>query len=65
MITDASPQGWGATLETDEDKLIGVAHGVWTEKQAKESNNSREINAIRLGLTSFAKILELQQIRAL
>ncbi|KAA6365779.1 MAG: hypothetical protein EZS28_038693, partial [Streblomastix strix] len=32
VVTDASPQGWGATLELDSGEVL-VAHGAWLSYQ--------------------------------
>jgi ribonuclease HI len=57
MYTDASPQGWGGWMETDErkGKQLWVTHGVWRTKQ-EHSSNYLEMMAVYLSLKYFIRI---------
>jgi hypothetical protein len=47
LITDASPSGWGATLEFQTQEVL-VSLGTWSKKQAKWTSNHMELGAIFL-----------------
>ncbi|KAA6361375.1 MAG: putative Transposon Ty3-G Gag-Pol polyprotein, partial [Streblomastix strix] len=47
VVTDASPQGWGATLELDSGEVL-VAHGAWLSYQIHWTSNRKELQAIHL-----------------
>jgi ribonuclease HI len=64
LITDASPSGWGATLEFQTQEVL-VSLGTWSKKQAKWTSNHKELGAIFYGIRSFANILETLKIKAI
>ena len=49
IVTDASAEGWGATIVSNGLK----AQGFWTLEQSYKSSNFREILAVLLGLLAF------------
>ncbi|KAA6364248.1 MAG: hypothetical protein EZS28_040227, partial [Streblomastix strix] len=64
MTTDAAPSGWGSTQEK-ELEMIAMVRGTWTKRQAKLSNDNREIKAITQRLRSFAKTLKNSRVQSL
>ncbi|KAA6383734.1 MAG: hypothetical protein EZS28_020732, partial [Streblomastix strix] len=63
MTADAAPSGWGSTLEK-ELEMRAMVHGTWNKKQAKLTNNNREIKAITQGLRSFSKTLKNSRLQS-
>ncbi|KAA6403439.1 MAG: hypothetical protein EZS28_001031 [Streblomastix strix] len=61
VVTDASPQGWGATLELDSGEVL-VAHGAWLSYQIHWTNNKKELQAIHLVIIAFARVCKELQI---
>jgi hypothetical protein len=45
LVTDASPQGWGATLELRTGEVL-VSWGIWNEMEAKWTSNKKEMEVI-------------------
>ncbi|KAA6401267.1 MAG: putative Transposon Ty3-I Gag-Pol polyprotein [Streblomastix strix] len=60
-VTDASPQGWGATLELNSGEVL-VAHGAWLSYQIHWTSNNKELQAIHLEIIAFARICKELQI---
>jgi ribonuclease HI len=52
IYTDASPQGWGGWMETNDLKHLWVTHGVWRVRQ-EHSSNYLEMMAVYLVLKYF------------
>ncbi|KAA6364063.1 MAG: putative Transposon Ty3-I Gag-Pol polyprotein, partial [Streblomastix strix] len=61
VVTDASPQGWGATLELDSGEVL-VAHGAQLSYQIHWTSNRKELQAIHLGIIAFARVCKELQI---
>ncbi|KAA6382774.1 MAG: putative Transposon Ty3-I Gag-Pol polyprotein [Streblomastix strix] len=61
VVTDASPQGWVATLELDSGEVL-VAHGAWLSYQIHWTNNRKELQAIHLGIIALARVCKELQI---
>ncbi|KAA6388042.1 MAG: hypothetical protein EZS28_016431 [Streblomastix strix] len=64
MTTDAALSGWGSALEKEQE-MIAMAHGTRNKRQAKLSSYIRQIQAITLGLRSFAKVLKSSRVQSL
>lgn len=45
MVTDASPSGWGATLELNEEEVL-VALAPWNSQDRKMTSNAKELTAV-------------------
>lgn len=56
LVTDASNDGWGATLEQD-DKPIGFASGKWSSREEKYSTTKNELRAGLEGVKKFKSFL--------
>ncbi|KAA6401856.1 MAG: putative reverse transcriptase [Streblomastix strix] len=63
ITTDASPQGWGATL-THENQIELIQHDCWSEKEAEMTSNAKEIKAIYYGLLRFEQVFKKIQDQA-
>ncbi|KAA6380346.1 MAG: putative Transposon Ty3-I Gag-Pol polyprotein [Streblomastix strix] len=61
VVTDASPQGWGATLELDSGEVL-VAQVAWLSYQIHWTSNRKELQAIHLGIIAFARVCKELQI---
>ncbi|KAA6359617.1 MAG: hypothetical protein EZS28_044855, partial [Streblomastix strix] len=61
VVTDALPQGWGATLELDSGEVL-VAHGAWLSYQIHWTSNRKELQAIHLEIIAFVRICKELQI---
>ncbi|KAA6370184.1 MAG: hypothetical protein EZS28_034288, partial [Streblomastix strix] len=61
VVTDTSPQGWGATLELDSGEVL-VAHGALLSHQIHLTSNRKELQAIHLGIIAFAKVCKELQV---
>ncbi|KAA6362178.1 MAG: hypothetical protein EZS28_042296, partial [Streblomastix strix] len=57
VVTDASSQGWGATIELDSGEVL-VAHGAWLSYQIHWTNNRRFV--ICSSLQTIAKAIILK-----
>jgi ribonuclease HI len=55
LTTDASGEGWGASLTIDGSRTH--AFGFWTGKELTYSSNVRELTAVRLALSHFEATL--------
>ncbi|KAA6396587.1 MAG: putative reverse transcriptase [Streblomastix strix] len=60
LTTDASPQGWGATL-INENQIELIQYDCWSEKEAEMTNNAKEIKAIYYGLLRFEHVFKKMQ----
>jgi ribonuclease HI len=56
LTTDASPWGWGATLDRPGSDRIHM-WGLWTTNQKRMTSNHKELEAIRLGLRDATRWL--------
>ncbi|KAA6372823.1 MAG: putative Transposon Ty3-I Gag-Pol polyprotein [Streblomastix strix] len=63
LTTDASPQGWGATL-IYENQIELIQHDCWSEKEAEMTSNAKEIKAIYYGLLRFEQVFKKMQDQA-
>jgi ribonuclease HI len=64
LITDACKEGWGATLEVKEERLLYHGNfGVW--KAPLTSSNQRETAAVLLALKSCKEKLEVEEVNCL
>jgi hypothetical protein len=64
MCTDASPQGWGGWIQTDQDleQTEWYVYGVWKE-EIQHSSNYHEMLAVFLCLRYFIRIGKLKGIQ--
>ncbi|KAA6368260.1 MAG: putative Transposon Ty3-I Gag-Pol polyprotein, partial [Streblomastix strix] len=63
LTTDASPQGWGATV-IYENQIKLIQHDCWIEKEAKMTSYAKEIKAIYDGLLCFEQVFKKMQNQA-
>ncbi|KAA6362952.1 MAG: putative Transposon Ty3-I Gag-Pol polyprotein, partial [Streblomastix strix] len=63
LTTDASPQGWGATL-IYENQIDLIQHDCWSEKESEMTSNAKEIKAIYYGLLRFEQVFKKMQDQA-
>ncbi|KAA6355924.1 MAG: hypothetical protein EZS28_048549, partial [Streblomastix strix] len=61
VVADASPQGWGATLELDSGEVL-VAHGAWLNYKILWTSNWKELQTIYLGIIAFTGVCKELQI---
>ncbi|KAA6365725.1 MAG: hypothetical protein EZS28_038749 [Streblomastix strix] len=61
VVTDASSQGWVATLELDSGEIL-VAHGACLSHQIHCTSSRKELQAIHLGIIAFARVCKELQI---
>ncbi|KAA6400245.1 MAG: putative Transposon Ty3-I Gag-Pol polyprotein [Streblomastix strix] len=64
LTTDASPQGWGATL-IYENQIELLQHDCWSEKEAEMVSNAKEIKAIYYGLLRFEQVFKKMRDQAI
>ncbi|KAA6379279.1 MAG: hypothetical protein EZS28_025194 [Streblomastix strix] len=64
MVSDASPKGWGVTLELQTGDTL-VQHGEWNREQKKWTSNKKETEAIYLGLLLYGQVFKELQIKAI
>ncbi|KAA6355072.1 MAG: hypothetical protein EZS28_049401 [Streblomastix strix] len=64
MVSDASPKGWGVTLELQTGDTL-VQHGEWNKEQKKWTSNKKEMEAIFLGLFRYGQVFKELQIKAI
>ncbi|KAA6382217.1 MAG: hypothetical protein EZS28_022260 [Streblomastix strix] len=64
MVSDASPKGWGVTLELQIGDTL-VQHGEWNKEQKRWTSNKKEIEAIFLGLFRYGQVFKELQIKAI
>ncbi|KAA6398189.1 MAG: hypothetical protein EZS28_006282 [Streblomastix strix] len=57
LKTDASPQGWGATL-IYENQIELIQHDCWNNKEVDKTSNAKEIKAIYYGLLRFEQVFK-------
>ncbi|KAA6382993.1 MAG: hypothetical protein EZS28_021477 [Streblomastix strix] len=65
LTTDASTQGWGASLLINSTQQEILFHGNWTDKWRLTSSNQRETAAVLIGLRCSQQYLLQNNIRAL
>jgi ribonuclease HI len=56
LTTDASPWGWGATLERAHEETTYV-WGLWSPRQKMMTSNQKELTAIQLALRESIRLL--------
>ncbi|KAA6352848.1 MAG: hypothetical protein EZS28_051625, partial [Streblomastix strix] len=64
MVSDASPKGWGVTLELQTGDTL-VQHGEWNKEHKKWTSNKKEMEAIFLGLFRYGYVFKELQIKAI
>jgi hypothetical protein len=55
LTTDASPDGWGATLVTPTIQV--QTQGRWSKSEKKQTSNWKELSAIKLAVMSFRHLI--------
>jgi ribonuclease HI len=55
LTTDASPYGWGATLQTETDQRYSF--GFWNSTQQTYTSNAKELIAVQASLQRFRGLL--------
>ncbi|KAA6370978.1 MAG: hypothetical protein EZS28_033495, partial [Streblomastix strix] len=63
LTTDASPQGWGATL-IHQNQIELIQRDCRNEKEAEMTSNAKEIKAIYYGLLRFEQVFKKMQDQA-
>ncbi|KAA6366578.1 MAG: hypothetical protein EZS28_037896 [Streblomastix strix] len=64
LTTDASPQGWGATLIYDNQTEL-IQHDCWNEMEAEMTSKAKEIKAIYYGLLRTEQFFKKMQDQAI
>ncbi|KAA6404284.1 MAG: hypothetical protein EZS28_000193 [Streblomastix strix] len=64
MVSNASPKGWGVTLELQTGDTL-VQHGEWNKEQKKQTSNKKDMEAIFLGLFRYGQVFKELQINAI
>ncbi|KAA6364823.1 MAG: putative Transposon Ty3-I Gag-Pol polyprotein [Streblomastix strix] len=64
LTTDASPQGWGATL-IYENQIELIQHDCWSKKETEMTSNAKEIKANYYGLLLFEQVFKKMQDQAI
>jgi hypothetical protein len=62
LVTDASPQGWGASLQKEDSAQQGLVHCVWSENM-KHTSNYHELMTVFLAMKHFLLNGMLSDIR--
>ncbi|KAA6370438.1 MAG: hypothetical protein EZS28_034033 [Streblomastix strix] len=64
MVQDASPKGWGVTLELQTGDTL-VQHGEWNKEQKRWTSNKKEMEAIFLDLFRYGQVFKELQIKVI
>ncbi|KAA6321102.1 MAG: hypothetical protein EZS28_054599, partial [Streblomastix strix] len=64
IVSDASPNGWGVSLELQTGDTL-VRYGDWNKEQKKCTCNKNEMEAIYLGLFRYGQVFKELQIKAI